>query len=481
AAEHVQAGPGSRDGRGALGWSARRREGALEGHLSPRDPLSPRAAFEQLSKLTRGMVRYEPREIWEMDTALLPHDLAKLRRELRAFGERELRPLALSIDAAEGDAHGASSPRVQELLSVAGRAGLLSDMLPRPLGGAAPSLFRHPLPMAASLKTEELSAIDGGLMLAICAHGLGVAPLLLSGELGKIRRFLLPAMRANLEGETHLFAFAITEPAAGSDVEEGHGAAQLDPGTIARRRQGGWSLRGRKCFISGGDLAKSTLVFAALEGEDLRSWTAFLVPHDAPGYHVVRTEQKMGMRASAAAELELEEVFVPDAQVIGGLRGGWALNRATLNLSRLPVAAMGVGFARAATEAAMDFACAFSLGGKPLIAYQDVQLSLSQMLATTQAARAMVWSAASRRQPIQREASAAKAFCTDSAIEVTTRAMDLLGNHAVLHTERVEKIYRDARLTQIFEGTNQINRLAMIEDIQEQLGATIERLRGTRA
>ena len=186
------------------------------------------------------------------------------------------------------------------------------------------------------------------------------------------------------------------------------------------------------------------------------------------------------MRASGAAELELDDVFVPDDQVVGGVRDGWALNRATLNISRLPVAAMGVGFARAATDAAIDFACSFRLGGKLLISYQDVQLSIADMLASTQAARAMVWTAAGRRQPLQREASAAKVLCTDTAIAVCARAMDLLGNHAVLHGERVEKAYRDARLTQIFEGTNQINRLAMVEDAQEQLAAAMARLADTR-
>lgn len=452
----------------------------LEGHVAPANPLSPRAAFEHLSRLTRGMVRYEPGNIWELDTALLPPSLASLRRRLRAFAETELRPLALRVDASEGDDHGSSADTARDVLRTAARAGLLSDMLPRPFGSSPAALFRHPLHFAAALKTEELAAVDGGLMLLICSHGLGVAPVLLSGELGAFRRFLVPAMRANREGRPHVFAFAITEPSAGSDVEEGHGAERCHPGTVARRVPGGFRLSGRKCFISGGDVAESVVTFAALEGEGLESWTAFLVPRGAEGYRVVRTEHKMGMRASAAAEIEFEDVFVPSTHVIGGLREGWALNRATLNLSRLPVAAMGVGFARAATELAIDFACSFELGGKRLVAYQDVQLALADMLAKTQAARSMVWTAAARKQPLQREASAAKVLCTDTAIDVCTQAMDLLGNHAVLHDERVEKVYRDARLTQIFEGTNQINRLAMIEDVQEQLGETIERLTGTR-
>jgi alkylation response protein AidB-like acyl-CoA dehydrogenase len=451
---------------------------SLAGHVPAGSPLSPRTAFEGLSKLVRPLVRYAPEDPWELDTRTLPRALGRHRRKLRAFAERHLAPAAHACDVEPHRAHGEAdaSPRAHAVLVAAAREGLLSDMLPAPFGAADPRLFAHPLQLVSALKTEELAAVDGGLMLLICAHALGVAPLVLSGDLGAIRRFLLPAYRASAAGDPRLFAFAITEPAAGSDVEEGHGAARLAPGTVARAVEGGHRLTGRKCYISGGDRAHEIAVFAALEGEGIESWTAFLVSARAPGVSVARTELKMGMRASGAAELAFDDVFVPHERVLGGLRKGWALNRATLNMSRLPVAAMGVGFARAALEAATEFACGQRLGGKPLVDYQEVQLALADMLVETQAARAMVWAAASRTQAIQREASAAKVFCTDVGLRVCARAMDLLGNHALLHGSRVEKAWRDARLTQIFEGTNQINRLAMIEDVQEQLLTTIARL-----
>lgn len=449
---------------------------ALDGHVAPASPLSPRTAFQGLSRLAKPLVRYLPEDPWELDTRTLPRALAAYRRKLRTFAERHLRPVALSVDVEPHAAPGALSPSARAVLVAAGREGLLSDMLPAPFGAADPRMFAAPLQLAAALKTEELATIDGGLMLLVCAHGLGLAPLLLSGNLGTIRRFVLPAFRESLAGEPHVFAFAITEPAAGSDVEDGHGAARQRPGVIARAHGDGFVLGGRKCFISGGDIARNVVVFAALEGEGIESWTAFLVDAASPGFRVARTERKMGMRASGAAELELEEVYVPRERVIGGLRAGWALNRATLNMSRLPVAAMGVGFARGATDAAIEFACRETLGGKPLVAYQEVQLAIADMLAETQAARSMVWAAAHRPQAIQREASAAKVFCTDSALRVCTRAMDLLGNHALRHRARVEKMWRDARLTQIFEGTNQINRLAIVEDLQESLLSTIARL-----
>ncbi len=445
----------------------------LPGHVPAQSPLSPRAAFARLPRISQSIVQYAPLDPWERDTASLPASLRRLRRRLRAFADEHIAPAALAVDAYPHAAPGELPPDAHVMLRAAARAGLLSDLLPAPLGSADPRLFFHSLSFAAALKTEEFAAADGGMMLLVCAHSLGVAPVLLAADLGLIFRVLVPAFRRSLRGEPHVFAFAITEPAAGSDAEEGHGAATYKPGTVAKRVPGGYALSGRKCYISGGDIAQHVVVFAALAGEDMTSWTAFLVPAQAPGFRVVRTELKMGMRASGAAELQLDEVFVPDNLVVGGARNGWALNRAVLNMSRIPVAAMGVGFARAATDAAIDFCCRQTLGGKPLIAYQDVQLELADMIAETSAARAMVWAAARRPQALQREASAAKFHCTDTALSVCTRAMDLLGNHALLHHEHVEKAYRDARLTQIFEGTNQINRLAVVEDLQEQLLAQI--------
>jgi len=137
------------------------------------------------------------------------------------------------------------------------------------------------------------------------------------------------------------------------------------------------------------------------------------------------------------------------------------------------VAAMGVGFAQAATDIALDYACRTTLGGRALVHDQAVQLCLAQMLAETSTIRALVWQGARTWAPRQSTASMAKFHCTDVAMRVITLAMDLLGSHALDHSQRLEKVYRDCRLTQIFEGTNQINRLALIEDQQEEVLARI--------
>ncbi|MDD3765482.1 MAG: acyl-CoA dehydrogenase family protein [Nevskiales bacterium] len=441
----------------------------LDGHLASVDPLSPAAAFTRLGPVSRRLATYDAVDQWEVETRRLPAPLQRLRRDARAFALRELRPLAQQTDLAAHAEPGQLSPALRDLIARAGRAGLLGDMLPMPLGSGRPARFRHPIVLQQCIRVEELARVCGGLMLLLSANALGAMPILLSGDPSAIRRFAMPLFRAQRRGEPRLFAFAITEPGAGSDAEEGHGARHYKPGVVARRDGDGWRLNGRKVFISGGDIADTLTVFAALEGEGMESWTCFIVRRGAPGFRAVRNELKMGMRASTASELEFDEVFVPDDHIIGGLRRGWALNRATLNLSRMPVGALAVGFAQGATDLAYDFACRMRLGGKPLIHFQEVQLQLAQMTAETSTARALIWQSADTWTPRQATASICKFQATDTAVRVAEMAMDLLGNHALLHANGAEKVFRDARLTQIFEGTNQINRLAVIEDFQDQL------------
>lgn len=443
---------------------------SLAGHVGLNDPLNPLQRFDELAALGRTLSRYQPQDLWELDTERLPRALAALRRRVRTFAERELAPLADEIDLLPHWPSGHLPAPLQTLLSRAGRAGLLSNVAPRPLGSAPLAEMRFPTAWRFAIQVEELARVCGGLMLLLSAHHLGAAPLVLAGDLAAVRRFYQPMVRDNQAGIPHLCAYAITEPAAGSDAEDGHGAALAKPGVVARRVAGGWQLRGRKCFISGGDVARTIAVFAALEGEGFESWTCFVVHPDMLGFEVTRTELKMGMRASGAAELAFNDVFVPDSHVVGGLRQGWALNRATLNLSRLPVSAMAVGFARAATERALAFACDTRIGGRPLLDCQEVQLQIAQMIAETRAIRALVWQSARESfRPRQAEASLCKFYATDRAQVVVELAMALMSNHGGLHRHGVEKIWRDVRLTRIFEGTNQINRLSVIEDLQPQL------------
>lgn len=443
----------------------------LPGHLAAGHPLSPWTALRRVP-LLRAVSAYAPRDPWEVDTDRLPAPLAALRRRVRAFAAREIAPLAAYIDVEQAGAH-ASTPALRSVLTRAARAGLLTDLLPAPLGSAPWRQYAHSLAWQQAIRAEELARADGGLMLLVSAHNLGLCPLLLSGDLRILREVVLPAFRSTAAGDPQVFAFAITEPAAGSDAEDGHGALAQKAGVTARRTTGGWLLNGRKVFISGGDIARHVAVFAALEGEGYASWTCFVVDSRSAGYRVARTEHKMGMRASGAAELEFSDCFVPDARVAGGLRNGWALARATLNLSRLPVAAMAVGFAQQAVDIATAFACETRLAGRPLLHFQQVQATLADLQAETSAIRALVWHHARNWTPRQDGAALCKFHATDRAQVVIETAMDLLGSAAIRHDQQIERTFRDNRLTRIFEGTNQINRLAVIEDQQASLLARI--------
>ena len=442
----------------------------IEGHLPLSHKLSPQLQFQGLPLLGRSLTASPLEDLWQLDNKRLPWGIRSLRKKARAFAETHLAPLAAELDLAEHLAPGEMHPKVKNVLELAGKEGWLSYFMPWPLGSLPYSVAVYPLIWSCTVVVEEFSRVCGGLMLLLSAHHLGCMPLILSGKRKMILGPLRNIYRDNLNGIPHLAAFAITEPQAGSDVEDGLGASLYRPGVVATPTAGGYLLNGRKTFISGGDLAQSLTVFAALDGEGMDSWTCFYVKTPTKGFKVARTELKMGMRASGAAELEFNGVFVPEHDVVGGLRQGWVLNRATLNSSRIPVASMGVGFAVAATEEAVQFARSFKLGGKPLIDYQEVQLQLASMLAETRAIRSLVWQEARHAwKPRQLNASVCKLQATDRAQVVCEMAMDLMADQGTLHEQRIEKIFRDLRLTRIFEGTNQINRLSVIDDWQAQL------------
>jgi alkylation response protein AidB-like acyl-CoA dehydrogenase len=419
-------------------------------------------SFHRLAPLGRALYDTSTDTLWERDTRTLPRYLRRRRRAYRAFARTQIAPLALSVDAA---------PEVYDprpLFERAAAAGFQSEQLPPPFGTMpVQSLGGGPV-FHSALKAEEFTSACGGLGLSLLAHDLGTAPLMLSGDFDAVKRWLVPLCRDNRKGAARMAAFAITEPAAGSDAEESAGAALVKAGTTARRVDGGYVLDGQKVFISGGANADLVMVFAALEPsagspQIDNDWTCFVVERGTEGFRSGRSEHKLGQRASDATELFFDSVFVGDDHRVGAERSGWALNRNVLNYSRIPVGAIALGIAAGATELAIDFCRTTRLGGRPLLSYQEVQLALADLWLDVSAMRGMVWQAARHRPASQGVSSAAKVFCGDRAFAVTNRAMDLLGEHGALHATGVEKAMRDARLNQIYEGTNQINRLAIFE------------------
>ena len=420
-------------------------------------------SIQRLKPLGRWLYDHKTETLWERDTRTLPRYLQKRRRAYRRFAQQHIAPLAFQADQSPHDYDPCP------LLAQAGRQGFQSELLPWPLGRMPYRALIEGKVFAIVLKAEEFCAACGGIGLSLLAHDLGMGPLLLSGHIPTLLRWHWPINRANLHGDVKLVAYAITEPDAGSDVEDSEGAPLARYITTARKVPGGYVLNGQKVFISGGGHCDYVSVFAVLEreaGEKAQvdtDFTCFIVERGREGFGVGRRERKLGQRACDASQLFFDDVFVPQRNLIGTERSGWALNRNVLNYSRGPVGAIALGIARGAAEAATQFARETRLNNKPLIAYQEVQLALAEMWIDTMAMRSLAWQSARHRLPVQGIASAAKAFCGDMGFRVANRAMELMGDHGYLATKGAEKAMRDVRLNQIYEGTNQLNLLAFIE------------------
>ncbi len=433
--------------------------------------LAPAEARRRLGAVGRMLYDTRPLTLWERDTATLPRVYRGMRRRYRAFAESHIAPLALAGD------RDPSSVDVVALFRESARRGFQTELMPWPIGTMRFGALARSFLLGPALKAEEFCAACAGLGNVLLVHELGMAPFFVSGDAVAIVRWMRRIYAEIRRGEPAIAAFAITEPGAGSDVEDTGGAATARLGCRARRVDGGWRLDGRKVFISNGSVARWVTLFAAEQGRGVESWSCFLLDKGMPGFGVGRREHKMGQRADDASELILQDVFVPDDRVIGPVGAGWAINRNVLNFSRLPVGAIALGIARGAFERALSFCHHAQLGNRPLIAYPEVQISLADMLLKIAAMRATVWHAARHRRPFQAAGSIAKVFCSDTAWQVCNQAVELLAENGICHGHGVEKAARDARLTQIYEGTNQINRLAIFES---QLGAEFQEPVGDR-
>ncbi len=421
------------------------------------DMLAPPNARKQLGLLGRLFYAAKPMSVWDHDTQTLPRVLRRKRRRLRDFAQAHLAPLALQAD------RDPQSVDVKALFLKSASQGFQTEFMPHPWGTMELAVVARAPLLPSAIKAEEFCAADAGLGLGLLAHELGILPLFVCGDPKAYFHWLGRIYREIRAGEPSIAAFAITEPGAGSDVEETQGAAQAKLSCFYERVSGGFRVSGLKCFISNGAVARWITLFAAEKGRGVESWSCFLLDSDMPGFAVGRSERKMGQRAADASELILEEVFVPEPRLVGRVGQGWAINRNVLIFSRPGVGAIALGIARGAFEHANRFCHENQLGARRLVDYQDVQLALADMMMKLSAMRAMVWQATRYQIPFQTAGAMTKVFCSDTAWQVCNAAMELLGDHGYLHCHNVEKAARDARLTQIYEGTNQINRLAIFE------------------
>ena len=365
-----------------------------------------------------------------------------LQETAREFARQELAP-----GAAERDREGRFP---KEAVAELGRLGFMGMLVPPEWGGAGADHVGYALVM------EEVAAAEGATATILSVNTLCCGAVLQYGSEEQKRRFLAPMAR----GET-LTAFALTEPQAGSD------AAAIK--TRARRHGNSWVLSGTKQFITTGKNADLALVFAVSDPErGKRGISAFLVPTDSPGYKVARLEEKLGQRASDTAQLVFEDLEVTPDRMLGGEGEGYKIALSNLEGGRIGIAAQSLGMARAAYEAALSYAQQRETFGRKLVDHQAVAFKLADMATGIAAARGLVFDAAERRdvgEPCIKEASMAKLFASEMAERVASEAIQIHGGYGYLADFPVERIYRDVRVCQIYEGASEVQRLLIAREV----------------
>ncbi|MGD9376076.1 MAG: acyl-CoA dehydrogenase family protein, partial [Anaerolineae bacterium] len=311
--------------------------------------------------------------------------------------------------------------------------------------------------LQSAIIAEELGAACAGISITILVNGLALTPILLEGSDEQKENFLRPVA----EG-AQLAAFCLTERQAGSDAGSIQTTALPDGDDLV--------INGQKCFITSGGLAQVMTVFALTDpNRGPRGVSAIIVPADTPGIRVSKVEDKMGQRASNTVELTFENVRVPRANLLGKPGRGFPIALRTLDFGRSGVAALSVGVARAALEYATEYAKTRQQFGAPIITNQGVSFMLADMAMKVEAARLLTWQAAwnaDQGNKATAKSAMAKCFASDTAMEVSTDAVQIFGGYGYMKDYPIEKLMRDAKLLQIYEGTNQIQRMV----IARQLG-----------
>jgi butyryl-CoA dehydrogenase len=368
---------------------------------------------------------------------LLDQDHLMVRDAVRTFVRDAVTPYA-----AQWDRDRTFPKDVHRQLAGLGAYGVL---VPEAYGGAGLDA------LALALILEEIAAGDGGTSTAISVNNCPVCSILLTyGNDAQKRDWLTPLARGEMLG-----AFCLTEPQAGSD------ASALR--TTATREGDAYVLNGVKQFITSGKNGNVAIVMAVTDkAAGKRGISAFIVRTDTPGYVVARTEDKLGQHSSDTAQIVFEDCRVPAANLIGAEGEGYRIALSGLEGGRIGIAAQSVGMARAAFEAALAYAKERESFGQPLFAHQAVQFRLADMATQLEAARQLIWHAASLKdagQPCLTEAAMAKLFASEAAERICSDALQIHGGYGYLSDFPVERIYRDVRVCQIYEGTSDIQKI----------------------
>lgn len=375
-----------------------------------------------------------------------------LRKHIRAFVHRYVAPIAAEVDESE---------RVPwETLRQAAALGLMGVPFPQAYGGAGAGEIGY------CILAEEMARACSSTMTTIGAHiGIGSMAIYLDGTEEQKQRYLPPLCR----GEK-IAAFALTEPQAGSD------AARIR--TRATRDGDHYVLNGSKTWITNGAIADVIVVFAVTDPSlgARGGVTAFIVEKDFPGFKVGSSDEKMGIRGSATSELVFEDCQVPAANVLGAFGAGFITALKTLDVGRVTIGAAALGGAQAALEASIAYACEREQHGAPIAHMQSIHFMLADMAAEIEALRSLVYRTAwmvDTHQSFTREAAMIKYFGSEVCSRCVEKAVQIHGADGLLRGVPVERAYRDARISEIFEGTNEICRIVVATDLLRKAGVRI--------
>lgn len=367
----------------------------------------------------------------------------EFRAKVRAFAESEVKPVAFLLDK--------ENRFPDEIVSKMGALGLMGVPYPTEYGGAGLDVLSY------AIAVEELSRVDGGTGVILSAHvSLGSWPIFAYGTEEQKRKYLAPLARGEKIG-----AFGLTEPNAGSDA----GGTE----TTAVLKGDHYILNGGKIFITNAPKADTYVVFAVTTPDiGTRGISAFIVEKDFPGFDFGDHYDKMGIRSSSTAELIFNNVPVPRENLLGKEGEGFKIAMATLDGGRIGIASQALGIAQGAYDSAVEYAKERVQFGKPIGFQQSISFKLADMATKLRCARMLIYSAAELKEhhePYGMESAMAKMYASDIALEVTNDALQIYGGAGFMKGMDVERAYRDAKITTIYEGTNEIQRVVIASHI----------------
>lgn len=367
-----------------------------------------------------------------------------VQKMCREFAVNEIEPIAAEIDAEERYPF--------ETVEKLRRYGLMGIQFPKELGGSGGDTICY------SIAIEEASRFCGTTGCIISSHAtLGAWPIFKYGTPAQKEQWLRPLISGQKTG-----AFGLTEPNAGTDS-----AAQQ---TVAvKQEDGSYILNGSKVFITGGGIADTYVVFAMTDkSKKNKGITAFIVDKNDPGFSIGKIEHKMGIRGSQTAELVFEDVKLPADRLLGKENGGFKIAMTTLDGGRIGIASQALGIAQGALDQALIYMKERVQFGRTISKFQGLQWMVADMATKIEASRLLIRRAAFNKDnglPYNKEAAMAKLFASETAMEVTTKCLQIFGGYGYIREYPMERMMRDAKITEIYEGTSQVQRMVIANNV----------------